>query len=80
MQGRGLPPPSGGRKARPYQYRVLQIICHLDPFECLRVNSGRDLLSVLRSKISHDRRNDIIINVLLRHDTRFSMKIESEEC
>ena len=28
-----------------YAFTVLTIACHLDPFECLRVNSGRDVNS-----------------------------------
>jgi hypothetical protein len=48
--------------------RALQMSCHLDPFEYLRVNPGRDLITVLNDKISHDLRNDTLIKVILRHD------------
>jgi hypothetical protein len=44
--------------------------CHLDPFDRLRVNSGRDLLGACNTKISHDLRNDISIKLLGTHDTR----------
>ncbi|MCJ7595251.1 MAG: hypothetical protein MUO52_10830, partial [Desulfobacterales bacterium] len=48
---------------------VSGISCHLDPSDTLGVNSGRDLLSILKSKISHFDRNDILVKAFVRRNT-----------
>ena len=53
------------------QRLVPELSRDLESFGRLRINSGRDFLTILKFEISHFVRNDILCNVLEGRETRF---------